>query len=457
MLLLVQSRRHSDDGRRFACRRLRHWQGRLAPHLDPAPAGSAASARSGITRWITRSTPRACAMRSTRACRAFPTSASTACSLRCATAPRRTSARCARSPSASPSSIWSRGATRFRTWRPAARGARRALRRSRDCGRLMRDADLASPEARARRCSAPRQRARRARSFDRRSARSASEESMQRERVRYAPPAAAPAARRRRRPACRASSIRSATWRSPRSEIARLAAGLCAELRDRDRAATTTVSAGCVGAAREALPQVDAAEPAVYVHAAYTLYGEHVLLQLVYTIWFAERPARDTFDPGAGPLDGVVWRVTLAPDGEPLVYDCDPCLRLLPCFLPDRARPATPGATRRYRGGLGAAAPAARRRGPAPGGEARQLDARHRGRAPRACAGKPGALRAASLRRTALHAAPGGRPPQRLRSGRPDRRTSPGAAQRGRQPTGRPGGGISTTRICSSAVSSSHL
>ena len=91
------------------------------------------------------------------------------------------------------------------------------------------------------------------------------------------------------------------------------------------------------------LPQVDAAEPTVYVHAAYTLYGEHVLLQLVYTLWFPERPARDTFDPGAGPLDGVVWRVTLAPDGEPLVYDAIHACGCFHVFFPTaraRQRPA---------------------------------------------------------------------------------------------------------------------
>jgi hypothetical protein len=58
------------------------------------------------------------------------------------------------------------------------------------------------------------------------------------------------------------------------------------------------------------IPQVDAAEPTVYVQAAYTRYREHLLVQLVYTLWFSERPARDNFELGAGPLDGVVWRVT---------------------------------------------------------------------------------------------------------------------------------------------------
>jgi hypothetical protein len=88
------------------------------------------------------------------------------------------------------------------------------------------------------------------------------------------------------------------------------------------------------------LPQVDAAEPTVYVQAAYARYGEQLLLQLVYTLWFPERPARGTLDPAAGPLDGLVWRVTLAPDGEPLVYDyIHACGCLHTFFATPRARP----------------------------------------------------------------------------------------------------------------------
>ncbi len=73
-------------------------------------------------------------------------------------------------------------------------------------------------------------------------------------------------------------------------------------------------------------PSVDAAEQVVYAHTSRTLYRGRALLQLVYTIWFPERPPREPGDILAGTLDGVVWRVTLAPDGEPLVYDTiHPC------------------------------------------------------------------------------------------------------------------------------------
>jgi hypothetical protein len=76
------------------------------------------------------------------------------------------------------------------------------------------------------------------------------------------------------------------------------------------------------------------------VHAAYTRYRDQVLLQLVYTVWFPERPRRSAVDLLAGRLDGVVWRVTLAPDGEPVVYDSiHPCGCFHLFFPTPRARP----------------------------------------------------------------------------------------------------------------------
>jgi hypothetical protein len=88
------------------------------------------------------------------------------------------------------------------------------------------------------------------------------------------------------------------------------------------------------------MPQVDASQPTVYVHPAQMRYGETVLLQLVYTVWFPERPARRTVDFLAGRLDAVMWRVTLAPDGEPLLYDSIHACGCYHLFFPTpRARP----------------------------------------------------------------------------------------------------------------------
>lgn len=70
-----------------------------------------------------------------------------------------------------------------------------------------------------------------------------------------------------------------------------------------------------------ATPRADPADLAVYGNAAWTRYRHLTLLQLAYTIWFPERPPDSETDILSGKLDGLTWRVTLAPDGEPLVFD----------------------------------------------------------------------------------------------------------------------------------------
>ncbi|HZP12491.1 MAG TPA: hypothetical protein VFB36_08730 [Nevskiaceae bacterium] len=73
-------------------------------------------------------------------------------------------------------------------------------------------------------------------------------------------------------------------------------------------------------------PTVDWSQPVVYFQAAYTRFAGKVLAQLVYTIWFSQRPKQKFMDGYAGALDGVVWRVTLDADGSPLLYDTiHPC------------------------------------------------------------------------------------------------------------------------------------
>jgi hypothetical protein len=90
--------------------------------------------------------------------------------------------------------------------------------------------------------------------------------------------------------------------------------------------------------------EVDTQTPVVYSQTAYTRYGPHSLLQLVYTLWFPARPVEpgSKLDLLAGKLDGITWRVTLAPDGTPLVYDS-----IHPCgcyhmFFPSPAARAKP-------------------------------------------------------------------------------------------------------------------
>jgi hypothetical protein len=67
--------------------------------------------------------------------------------------------------------------------------------------------------------------------------------------------------------------------------------------------------------------QVDTSVPTVYRRVAYTRYDDRVLLQLVYSVWLPARPKTSGSDLLGGHLDAVVWRVTLAPDRAPLVYD----------------------------------------------------------------------------------------------------------------------------------------
>jgi hypothetical protein len=66
---------------------------------------------------------------------------------------------------------------------------------------------------------------------------------------------------------------------------------------------------------------VDPSQPVVYRRLAFTRYGKAVLPQLVYTIWFNERPMQEAGDLLGGRLDGLVWRVTLDEQGAPLLFD----------------------------------------------------------------------------------------------------------------------------------------
>ena len=73
-------------------------------------------------------------------------------------------------------------------------------------------------------------------------------------------------------------------------------------------------------------PAVNIGHPTVYRRLTFTRYGERILIQLVYTIWFPERPQQSSLDLLSGRLDGLVFRVTLDPRGSPLVYDTiHPC------------------------------------------------------------------------------------------------------------------------------------
>ncbi|OGS96076.1 MAG: hypothetical protein A3H31_01225 [Gallionellales bacterium RIFCSPLOWO2_02_FULL_57_47] len=65
-------------------------------------------------------------------------------------------------------------------------------------------------------------------------------------------------------------------------------------------------------------PVMDVARPTLYRKISHTRFGGQVLLQLNYIVWFPARPGNDIY---AGRLDGINWRVTLGPDGEPWLFD----------------------------------------------------------------------------------------------------------------------------------------
>jgi hypothetical protein len=76
----------------------------------------------------------------------------------------------------------------------------------------------------------------------------------------------------------------------------------------------------------DSVPTVDTAQNVVYHYASYTHWQNVPLLQLNYVVWFSERPRSGRLDLLGGPLDGLMWRVTLNRDGKPLLYDTiHPC------------------------------------------------------------------------------------------------------------------------------------
>jgi hypothetical protein len=71
---------------------------------------------------------------------------------------------------------------------------------------------------------------------------------------------------------------------------------------------------------------IDTHKPIVYRLPSHTRFGKQILLQLNYMVWFPARPPDGLLDIYAGRFDGLIWRVTLKMDGQPLVYDSiHPC------------------------------------------------------------------------------------------------------------------------------------
>jgi hypothetical protein len=95
-------------------------------------------------------------------------------------------------------------------------------------------------------------------------------------------------------------------------------------------------------------PEVRQGEPVVYQRLAQTRWGDSTLLQLIYSVWFPERPASGAFDLLAGRLDGVVLRLTLDAQGRVLLFDSIHACGCYHLFVPTPAlvpRPAPAAGT----------------------------------------------------------------------------------------------------------------
>lgn len=78
--------------------------------------------------------------------------------------------------------------------------------------------------------------------------------------------------------------------------------------------------------APDGAPGLDTRVPRVYVQHSWAMFGGAPVFQISYLAWFSERPPTGGMDILAGRLDGVIWRVTIAPDGRPILYDSiHPC------------------------------------------------------------------------------------------------------------------------------------
>lgn len=66
---------------------------------------------------------------------------------------------------------------------------------------------------------------------------------------------------------------------------------------------------------------IDTRQPRTYTLISFTRFGQEILTQLNYVIWFPARHKEHALDIYGGELDGVNFRVTLDKTGEPLLYE----------------------------------------------------------------------------------------------------------------------------------------
>ncbi|MFQ5534143.1 MAG: hypothetical protein ACE5EM_04890 [Sphingomonadales bacterium] len=84
--------------------------------------------------------------------------------------------------------------------------------------------------------------------------------------------------------------------------------------------------------------------PVSYTRLSHVWWDNELLLQINYAIWFPARPKRGGFDLLGGKFDGLVWRVTLGPDGKVILYDSMHQCGCYHLFFPSNELEIRPGA-----------------------------------------------------------------------------------------------------------------
>jgi hypothetical protein len=92
---------------------------------------------------------------------------------------------------------------------------------------------------------------------------------------------------------------------------------------------------GSPGFAADGQRSFDPLVPQLYQQLGWSRLDGRWHLQLVYQLWFSQRPKAHGLDLYAGELDGLIWRVTLNDQGDAVLYDAiHPCGCWHAFFLP---------------------------------------------------------------------------------------------------------------------------
>jgi len=97
----------------------------------------------------------------------------------------------------------------------------------------------------------------------------------------------------------------------------------------------TTDRIGKVWADHDENIHIDTDQPSVYAYAREVLMNGHRRIQLTYTHWYPQHPKLKNFDPEAGKIEGVTFRITLNTNQRPAVVET-----LYNCGCYHRAYPA---------------------------------------------------------------------------------------------------------------------